>query len=63
MSAVKEVVVTKLAVYGGSRVRPGARLTVPANFKATWFEDVVKKGKKSVAEEPAGAPETESDII
>lgn len=45
-----QVIATEAAFYGGNRVRPGDKLDVPDNFKASWF---VKAKAHKVAPEPA----------
>lgn len=50
---MKRVTVTQLAFHNGTRVRPGAVLTVADTFKAKWAEDIVP--------EPVAAPEKVED--
>jgi hypothetical protein len=54
---MKRVTVTQLAFHNGTRVRPGAVLTVADTFKASWAEDV-----PVVQAEPAAEPEQEKIV-
>ncbi len=54
---MKQVRVTELAFHDGTRVRPGAVLTVADSFHASWAEDVVPPRK--VEEAPKPEPKVE----
>jgi hypothetical protein len=61
-----KVVVTKIAFFGGSRVRPGTELEVPDTLKGSWFAKVdtpeAKGAKAPRAKATKDIPETLSEM-
>lgn len=53
---MKKVVVTQLAFYNRSRVRPGAVLEVPDDLRGSWFAPI-----NSAAAKAATAPKPVED--
>jgi hypothetical protein len=54
-----KVVASTMAFYNGARVRPGAVVEVPDNFRASWFKPVGSPEAKAVRA-PKAKPEPKS---
>lgn len=59
---MKTVIVTKMAIFRNSRVRPGAVIEVPDDFKASWFRLKSEAPDVPPKESKAKEPDTFSEI-
>lgn len=61
---MKQVKVTELAFYNGTRVRPGAVLTVADTFSASWAQEVEPKQKvERQPRRPREVAAPEADLV